>query len=41
MYVSCDCGNKTFHIDFVPPLRGFAVCTECDERQEIGGDNRA
>lgn len=37
MRVTCDCGNDTFHINFEPPLRGFAECTECGKEQEIGG----
>lgn len=41
MRISCDCGNDTFYIRWEPPLRGFAVCTECGEEREIGGDNRA
>lgn len=39
MYVSCECGNGTFHIRWEPPLRAFAECTECDEEREIGGDD--
>lgn len=40
MYVTCDCGSDTYHIRFVPPVRGIAVCTECGNEQEIGGDTR-
>lgn len=48
MYIKCDggdeqaeCGSTTFHINFVPPLRGEAECTECGHTVEIGGANRA
>lgn len=36
-----DCGSTEFHINFIPPLRAEAVCTECGYTTEIGGDNRA
>lgn len=41
MLVTCDCGNDAFNIRFEPPLRGFAVCTECGEEREIGADTKA
>ena len=41
MRVTCDCGNETFYINFVPPLRGVAECTECGEEREIGADTKA
>lgn len=41
MRVTCDCGNDTFHIEVALPLTGYAVCTECGEKREIGADNRA
>jgi hypothetical protein len=34
MNVTCECGNDTFYIKFVPPLRGFAECTDCGEQRE-------
>ena len=37
MLVTCDCGCETFRIRFEPPIRGFAVCTDCGREQEIGG----
>lgn len=41
VYINCDCGSDTFHINFKPPLRAEAVCTECEYTVEIGGDNQA
>jgi hypothetical protein len=38
MLVTCDWGNETFRIRFEPPLRGFAVCTDCGEEREIPGE---
>ena len=35
--ITCDCGNDTYFLRFAPPLRGFAVCTECRDEVEIGG----
>lgn len=40
MRVPCDCGNVTFFLNWVPPLRVIAECTECGEQREIGGANR-
>jgi hypothetical protein len=41
MRVTCDeCGNDTYYINFEPPLRGFAECTECGAEQEIGGADK-
>lgn len=38
MYIECDeCGSDTFHLNFYPPLRCDAVCTECGDETEIGG----
>lgn len=36
MRVKCDCNNDRFHLNFAPPLRVFAECTNCGETQEIG-----
>lgn len=39
MLISCDeCGNDTFHLNFKPPLRCDAVCTDCGNETEIGKD---
>lgn len=47
VYIKCDggdeadeCGSTKFFINFKPPLRADAVCTECGNETEIGGDNR-
>lgn len=40
VYIPCDCGANTFHLNFIPPLRAEAVCAECDETTEIGGADR-
>lgn len=47
VYIKCDggdeadeCGSTTFHLNFKPPLRADAVCTECGASTEIGADNR-
>lgn len=47
VYIRCDayvdgieCNSDTFHLNFAPPLRCFAVCTECESETEIGGDAR-
>jgi hypothetical protein len=34
--LQADCGSTTFHLNFKPPLRADAVCTECGYTVEIG-----
>lgn len=38
MRITCDCGNDTFYLNFLPPLRCIVECNECGETREIGGD---
>lgn len=41
VHIKCDCGSTTYHLNFKPPLRADAVCTECGNTVEIGGAHRA
>lgn len=36
-----ECGSTTFRLNFKPPLRAEAICTECGNTTEIGGDAQA
>lgn len=41
VHIECECGSTTFHLNFKPPLRCDAVCTQCGDETEIGADNYA